>query len=592
MTATPPTAVDPLHADGFLSTYGFGSHGAEIQLAETASTWWDERRIKETLSAQYIHQALQHSPLKIRLDQPLKFGEGLTESTYLEWIIKHAAKFFLILVELGYPDLIFSIIDDGLWDDEDLPLSSQTVGRLGLPGITMEKKFMKKQHSYLVRKLREGEHTEYADEEVIPLEVVSRRAPGGSGKLSVEKISFPRKPEVYYSRRRVLLSEDGPNAIPPDSLLTEIERIKAVAHPHIVSVHTSYTHQGYGYLVLAPCVDLNLKVFLQHPSPAWKSTPKDQRRRTIFNWLHCLSNALAFLHEKGLYHGDIKPSSIIIDQMTNNAFFADIGKSKRLELGMQPHSSTFLVKQYFAGADAEVYEYGAPELWNRTLAPRSAPTSPTDSIFSGRTYREMSRRSNTSSGSFYESRQSSATASNLSVGQWPSVIAPHHDRRLKSDVFALGCVFLETLSTLSKRKPSSFATYRGSKNRRSRESAPRDSSFHANLAQVNSWIDLLLKDHRKKPDAAFTQALAVIRTMLQRDPDARPQSRKVAEIMHSAVTSPAVRPMQPHCGLDTPMYGWPGSPLVPQASHASGRSGWRKSHASTSSEGSARWMAI
>ena len=125
-----------------------------------------------------------------------------------------------------------------------------------------------------------------------------------------------------------------------------------------------------------------------------------------------------------------------------------------------------------------------------------------------------------------------------------------------------------------------------------REPAPRGSSFHTNLTQVNSWIDLLLKDYRREPDAAFSETLTVIRTMLKLDPDSRPHAPKVAEVMHSTITTPAVHPMKPPCGLDTPMYGWPGSPLEPQTSHTSSGGGWVKSRSSTSLGSSTRWMAI
>jgi len=608
-------------ADLFSSMYGYSNPSVALPPPVLlTSAWWDEQKIQETATPRFIRQALHSRSSKKRLDEQLQFGEGLTESTYLDWILEHTRKFFLILVELNCADMIFEIID-GSWDDEDLPLSLQTVERLGLGSAGVEKKFAKKQYTYLVRELVPGETMEYSEEEVVPLEVVSRRvstAAGGTirGGL-VEKVYFPRQREVYYSRRRVLLSQEGDedsgaggNKMSPASFLAEISRLGSIDHAHIVSIYASYMHDGYGYLILSPCIDLTLKSFLHSPPPAWKSQPKDKRRRIIFNWLHCLADALAYLHEKGISHGGVKPSSFIIDATTYKIFFADTGDSNRLDSSPANTTvpSSFISRQFSASTDVEGYEYGAPEHWQRILAVHESPSLPTNTVFSGRSYRKASTQS-TNSNSSEETPSPSST--NISVGHWSSATPA---RRTTSDMFSLGCIYLDILSFKQKRKTTAFISYRSAKNRRPRESGPPDASFHANLGQVDSWIGGLLKETKKKSDEAFVEALSITRRMLSRDPEARPGARRVADECYTVVRGVCEGVEMPCCGVHNIINasaegevfgGWGIESLVlkTQTSRSTSSAGseglWSKrstavsmASGSSGSVGSRRWMAI
>lgn len=570
------TMVDPGRADLFYSMHGYSGYGNLPPPVLLNSNWWDEQKITETVNTRYIKQQITDSTLRKRLDEPLWFGEGLTESTYCEWIVEHTKKFFLILCDLGCPDYIFDVIDES-WDDEDLPLSMTTIERLKLPAFSQSRKFSKKQYAYLARGLEEGHHTELQDEEIVPLEVISRRAQPGSARQTLERVYFPRSREIYYTRRRIPLG-DGLNKLLPESFMNEIEILKSIQHDHIVSLHLSYTHESIGYLVLAPCIDLSLKSFIQYPPTRWKSNSKEERRSIIFNWMHCLSDALAYLYEKGISHCDIKPSSISVESKTNRIFFADIGNSKRLDPVLQATQSS---KQLIP--DIEAYDYGAPELWLRSLVMQGSISSPINTIFSGRTYRRPS-----------DDTSYCAGPRCTEVTQWTAQVSLPS----KSDVFSLACIFLEIFSFHSKRKSSVFATHRSVKNRRPRESAPPDSSFHANLSQVNSWIERLHRDARKKTDKPFADGLELCREMLQRSPEARPEPRDVADQLYHTVVGPAVAPDRPHCGMHgiidptLAMFGGWVSQKESSGRCLSGSIGRRSTTTSMSSVSDNRWLAM
>ena len=81
------------------------------------SSWWSDERINTTVTREYITAKLPSSTLH----KPLAFGDGLTDDTYLDWILIRGKRLFLILLDVGIPDYIFEAVDRSL-DDSDLPL--------------------------------------------------------------------------------------------------------------------------------------------------------------------------------------------------------------------------------------------------------------------------------------------------------------------------------------------------------------------------------------------------------------------------------------------------------------------------------------
>lgn len=114
----------------------------------------------------------------------------------------------------------------------------------------------------------------------------------------------------------------------------------------------------------------------------------------------------------------------------------------------------------------------------------------------------------------------------------PTPTPPH-----ASDIFSLAATTLDILTTLCKRKPTTFAHHRGAKNRTpGRGGGVADSSFHLdrNAEQVSSWITLLERDAEKKRKSDFAVfgvvvlgMLKVVRGMLRRVPEERPSAREV-----------------------------------------------------------------
>ncbi|KAF8435880.1 kinase-like domain-containing protein, partial [Terfezia claveryi] len=504
--------------------------------------FWDQQRINETVTRKYVIDNIgggkaENPTLRKRLDTPMSFGDGLTESTYVEWILERAKAFYLVLLELGVPEKIFQIVD-GSWDDDDLPVDAETVGGLGLENVNLEKRFLKKQHMFLLRLLGPGDHVDYSEDETVAIQYAGTRRQvnvnmnvnvnmhmginglSAPAAVALDKVYFPWSWQELYLRMQVPLGDgDNGKTIQREDFFGEIAASKAVQHKHIVKIHASYTHHEDGFILLTPACELNLSQFIKYPPYSFKSMPKDRRRKVLLEWLHCLADALTYMYEKGVAHRDIRPRSIVIDQTNNNILFADIGNFKRLD----PANKSL-------NHDVEAYEYAAPELWQRAMTSLGG----SDIAFSGRKNSSVAAYTGPGSGGDTGAsispiqRHITGTSGGFHVSQW---IATSNNPS-KSDVFSLGCIFLDIATFLLKKRSSAFIAHRCKKQRRPRQSASPDQSFHANLSQVEIWIDDLEQEVDRKQDLTVSRLLRLIRSMLARDPSDRPHPHQASHALY------------------------------------------------------------
>ncbi|KAH8888342.1 kinase domain-containing protein [Thozetella sp. PMI_491] len=492
--------------------------------------WWDADTVDKTVTRQFVCSHLLPGEIE-RLDQPLGFGDGLTDGTYWEWIEEKAKKIFLILVDLGVPDQIFGVVDDS-WDDQDLPIALDQVERLALTvsrDERSEKRFYYRQFYYLLRPLRKGDHNKYQEDEVVPLDLVDRK-PGLGSSHGVDKVVLPGEPGKVFCRRRILLGS-GPGSLSYEDFQFEVNSIRNIQNDHLVSYWASYTHQGYGYVLFTKASDYSLKSFLNTTPAAVKNMEKVARRRMVLNWIHCLVDTLCYIHNRGLSHGHITPSTVVFNNVQHISF-ADFTRFNT-ELMAVVDKTSF---------DKESYDYAAPEQW---FKPTSAvPTSP---IQRKSTFPSAST-SPDNNYTFSINRGNTEYSPNnpMAVLHAPT---PHLNPQA-ADIFSLGCVILELLSFLLKKHGRPFATHRAAKHKSAgRGGAVLDSSFHKNLTQVESWMTQLAKDASKKDDAifrGFAPMLHLVERMLALNPADRPAAHDVQKRMYQVLTE-ACGIREPHC---------------------------------------------
>ncbi|KAL2116863.1 hypothetical protein VTJ04DRAFT_9031 [Mycothermus thermophilus] len=483
---------------------------------------WYKDKIDQTITKQYVCSRLDRYDIE-RLDQPVEPDSVLTDSTYWEWIEGRAKKLFLILDDLGWACLVFRFVESFL-DDDELPMSLSKIQQLDLlypRSLKTAKKFYHHQYHFIVRPLRRGRHIDYEDDEVVPLDVVSKKSNAHTSSSShVDVVASIERPNQLLSRCRVPL---GPDHHSWDDLMSDVlwdggGGTRGDVHDeHLLSFWGSYTHRGQGYVLFTPAAEYSLDTLLSGgssglPKPV-KKLDKETRRQTVLNWIYCLTKAVCMLHDEGRAHGNIKPSTIMFTA-DNHAFLSGLTRFQTDTLrGATDHTSL----------DREAYDYAAPENLFRPYASSSSasPVRPTllRSI--------SSHRTNSASTIITVHRDSTATILDQQAG----------------DIFSLGCVILELLSFLFKRQGKPFAAFRAAKHRAAGRGAIPDASFHKNLEQVETWMGELARDAAVEREkciatgdeeaeavwASITPTLRVVEEMMSFFPYERPTAQQVYE---------------------------------------------------------------
>ena len=477
------------------------------------------------------------------LHRVLQFGDGLTDNTYLDWVLDRSPRFFLILDDLGCPEKIFDVIDRS-HDDDDLPLSPDTLYELNLFGTkseTLDKKFNRVQYNYLVQDLEAGGHVDYGPLEIVPIEPVVKRAQISNASATDKIYAY----EHLYTRKKV--PSMGEDAIDRVQFILHLQSITRIQNPHIVSIFATYAQDDINYILLSPSTELTLKQIFNDDSKQFKLLDKSDRREIVLTWAHCLTSALGYLHAHGFDHRNIRPSTVLVDQ-NSKVFLSEYSALKAIDFD---ESTSY---------KAEQYEHSPPEHWLRkpclhetaplkTYLPggsrtsRRLPKKPLEPVIEGK------RRASTpgpvpSSPSIKtgvsRTDSKSASSSGSSSGARPrnaliTTFAPQASssstfvrKQYPADIFSLSTVLLTLLSYLVGHSPKNFASYRSKYNRQAgRGNAPPDASFHKNLGQVESWMDRLVKDagQKEKKDVKFwgavVELVGVCRKGLAKDPSHR-----------------------------------------------------------------------
>ena len=509
--------------------YGYAGHSLVTPHAALQQIWWTEERINTKVTKEFITSRLQPNERE-RLQKPVGFGD-LTDDTYIEWILEKARRLFLVLAEIGEAEKIFTAVENS-WDDDDLPLQMEDIGQLSLSNrrdAQADSRFYHTQFTFLLRELREGVHIDYAPNEELPLEYVMGLPPAVALQ-NWPRVHLPKKPnEVYVRRKFPLGNNESPNAFEADYNL-DVESARMVEHEHIAPVWASYTAKGLGYIVTNFVGQHTLRTFIDHRNPGqYQRLAKPDRRYLLLNWLHCLADATAVLHSSGFCHTGIRPSNIIIDEQ-NNVAFSDIGSLETFQKDKRPDPM-------------DVYIYSAPESHASDQIFDPNVSAPPPNIGSARKPSIASKNSAGSSNSSGSQRQkltkvptNEFTGFNFGFRKHKPVPKPRsrtHETE-KADVFSLGCVFLEIMTFMLKKKPHEFTKHRSSKQTINigGRSSRTDSSFHANLDRVDTWIKVVedasfVQDHDSFRAVPFVMKL--IRGMLSRAPDVRPNSRDVRD---------------------------------------------------------------
>jgi Protein kinase domain len=319
-----------------------------------------------------------------------------------------------------------------------------------------------------------GADVEFTDDEQIPLRHITILGLGGSAvvdKVICNGRILARK-QIFCNRR-----------LPLDTAIKELEVIRKVEdHRHVIEIVGSYTQRNVFGIFLHPAAECDLQTALErlddHASGTFAHrTYYTRMRGQCLQYYGCLAHALAFLHDKKVRHRDIKPRNILVT--FKGPLFTDFGE--------QTVSSVII-------------SYGDA---NENLGIAK---------------------------DFSESAHSTTSGpSSLTPVYCAPEVASWSERGRSSDIFSLGCVFMEMFLVLT--TVSTFESCREF------HTTAGDSSYHRNLERVNHRLDKLIEksfEDSHGQSNGKNQLLFTIKQMLSLDRQKRPSALEIWNFARSA----------------------------------------------------------
>ncbi|BAO43645.1 serine/threonine protein kinase [Thiolapillus brandeum] len=177
---------------------------------------------------------------------------------------------------------------------------------------------------------------------------------GGQARVYLAKqLSFNRNVAI-----KILDRASSAEEVYVESFLQEARMVAGLSHPHIIPVYDFGNIDGHLYLVMEYCVGGDLKALMKSGMVA------DE----VFKIMAEIASALAFSHDRGVFHLDIKPENIMFRQ-DNSAVLMDFGiaqnrggKSMRQELGKILGTPSYMSPEQLLSEEtdgrADVYALG------------------------------------------------------------------------------------------------------------------------------------------------------------------------------------------------------------------------------------------
>lgn len=278
----------------------------------------------------------------------------------------------------------------------------------------------------------------------------------GQGSIGfVGEVKF-RNVTMGIVRKRVFLRKGRPGEVMKKIVDNEVNVLRSLRHIHIVRLISTYEDVSTkGIASVSILMSPVGDLDLEHFLSEVEAQGLETRHTHCIwlrSWFSCLASALTYIHSQGIRHEDIKPSNII--HRGNRIFFTDFSSSTRFRLG----------------------EITSTESQARTSALYAAPETRTD---------------------------------------------PSNDRLVqlhssRSDVFSLGCVFLEMLTVISGSSVDSLHSFC-----RFRLNPRSDFGYHHSLPALDVWF---AGPHIAMGPAYCRIYRQIIKPMLSRDRKSRPEA--------------------------------------------------------------------
>ena len=402
----------------------------------------------------------------------------------------------LILTGMQQQALLEDFLDHDIVD-ENLPLDRSQIGKiLKEEHSKYAPIFLSEQYRAVPRKWTEGLHMVIEEEEPLPFMVEQTYTEGSYGVVWKVKDSVSG---AYYARKQQLARTEEEHASARIHLEEEKKRLTTLSHKHVIRLVSSYQRGRLFGLLLEPAATCDLERLIKryydygNNYDAFRGClTRDWIRPVFMQAFGCLSIGLSYIHKQDIRHKDVKPANILYDgkrrHEESRLLWADFGLA--YDFSATGNSKTKSTKVYSQ-------RYAAPEILAasvRLVTDRSLK-SDLDRLVHG--------PSDTVPDALIQSNYDDEEKG--------------HGR--KTDIFSMGCVFLELLACLFDQKlPMDRRTPRTMRepSRRAREASEEVRVFSDHIPELMAWA----KEVDTKPELSPLLGLAT--RMISSDPEDRP----------------------------------------------------------------------
>ena len=310
--------------------------------------------------------------------------------------LREMPKICLVLAGIKQPGLLEDLIDGNVVDKDLGTLQKERVQTIFKSHhAECARTFFVEQYRAVPRDWKEGDHVVFEEDEPLPL-IPEHTYKNGSSGLVIRVRDFFSN-ERYAWKKQIIAKEEYQTAAARKHLEEETKRLKALRHIHVVQLVKSFERGGAYGLILIPAATCDLEGLLaryQRDKYYTQTNCGDREwiRPILLTAFGCLSKGLAYIHGCDIRHRDVKPGNILYEREIPN-----VNKGPR-----------------FLWADfGSAYDFSA------------------------------SKDSRTRSSKLYSPRYAAPEAVALNDTEH---VPNSHGR--KTDIFSLGCVFLELLGGL------------------------------------------------------------------------------------------------------------------------------------------------
>lgn len=341
------------------------------------------------------------------------------------------------------------------------------------------------------------DHLEYSKLEDAPFEFLRILGEGGSSAVhEVRKTSGADFGKVYATK--VLRKLHHQSSIAFERGRHEVEILNQLKHKHIIECVSTILAGDIFAIILNPVGECDLASFIGDRDPralsrekCFREKKEDDSYTMISRWFGCLAEALDFIHGQNILYGDLKPNNIIIKK--HEMILIDFGFSvstNSVSVNQRPSGLTL----NFAAPEQLASRSNQPLLATSAMdipiPDQSEPALPGEVLV-----KEMSQMDNT----FWDGTISWPTIAHTRISTVmgaPEMTSLCIAIDYKSDIYSLGCVFLEILTCLMNESCSEFASYR-------RGGRRGDVSYAQNMERVLRWMWYLFTKYSKSGDGSY-----------------------------------------------------------------------------------------